>query len=448
MTIIHVRLCPGWVRGGGPKIPAASPIGIEGTLGRVLPLLLESCRAVDALEIAVCETNRVEEIAQFHLAMSFLANIGAIECVLRRHDEEVAILRGCWPGYINVFEDEYQLSRFAVIHFDGGGLCIETPFSTGSLTVFTKRAVSLLWNLATPSSLSNLVDGCDNLGEQLIGAILGTLQAIGAIRKVKNEEPEPLLQWEWHDAIFHARSRKGRTIKPVGGTYRFLGKHSPEGALPKRSWSEKIKLPEGTLPENVVELNNLLLSRKSIRSSRVPINVAQLGIFLHMVGRNLNIVPANTEPGQHYDTVRRTYPGGGACHELELYVLVNRCVGLERGVYWYNGDKDALFVVAKPTPHSERLISSAALSMGSEQLPDILICISARFGRVNWKYEGLAYATILKNVGVLFQTMYLVATALELAPCAIGSGNTLDFLSVTKGEPFIEESVGEFALSG
>ena len=57
----------------------------------------------------------------------------------------------------------------------------------------------------------------------------------------------------------------------------------------------------------------------------------------------------------------------------------------------------------------------------------ILLVLTARFQRVSWKYELIAYATILKGVGVLYQTMYLVATAMRLAPCAIGAG---DFGSV------------------
>jgi SagB-type dehydrogenase family enzyme len=67
---------------------------------------------------------------------------------------------------------------------------------------------------------------------------------------------------------------------------------------------------------------------------------------------------------------------------------------------------------------------------------------------VAWKYQAIAYALVLKNTGVLFQQMYLVATALGLAPCAIGTGDTQVFAQAS-GLDFSEESsVGEFALSG
>ena len=79
-------------------------------------------------------------------------------------------------------------------------------------------------------------------------------------------------------------------------------------------------------------------------------------------------------------------------------------------------------------------------------MPDILICVTARFGRVNWKYEGIAYATVLKNLGVLYQTMYLVATAMTLAPCAIGAGDSAELSAITGHDIFEEDGVGEFAL--
>ena len=58
----------------------------------------------------------------------------------------------------------------------------------------------------------------------------------------------------------------------------------------------------------------------------------------------------------------------------------------------------------------------------------------------------MAYAITLKNVGVLYQTMYLVATAMGLAPCALGSGSS-DLCAAAAGTEYLAESwVGEFPL--
>jgi SagB-type dehydrogenase family enzyme len=78
----------------------------------------------------------------------------------------------------------------------------------------------------------------------------------------------------------------------------------------------------------------------------------------------------------------------------------------------------------------------------------MLIILSARFSRLFWRYESVGYALLLKDVGVLLQTMYLVATAMGLAPCALGSGDSDCFARAT-GLDFREESsVGEFLLGG
>jgi SagB-type dehydrogenase family enzyme len=59
----------------------------------------------------------------------------------------------------------------------------------------------------------------------------------------------------------------------------------------------------------------------------------------------------------------------------------------------------------------------------------------------------MGYALVLKDLGALMQTMYLVATAMGLAPCAIGSGDAAVFARATGLDPLAESSVGEFALS-
>ncbi|NJL42945.1 MAG: dehydrogenase, partial [Pseudanabaena sp. SU_2_4] len=47
---------------------------------------------------------------------------------------------------------------------------------------------------------------------------------------------------------------------------------------------------------------------------------------------------------------------------------------------------------------------------------------------------------------VLYQTMYLVATAMNLAPCGLGGGNSDLFTKATGCDYYAETSVGEFAL--
>ena len=75
-----------------------------------------------------------------------------------------------------------------------------------------------------------------------------------------------------------------------------------------------------------------------------------------------------------------------------------------------------------------------------------MLLITARFGRVMWKYESMAYALVLKHVGVLYQTLYLTATAMGLAPCALGGGNSDAFCAAAGADYYEETTVGEFIV--
>jgi len=94
----------------------------------------------------------------------------------------------------------------------------------------------------------------------------------------------------------------------------------------------------------------------------------------------------------------------------------------------------------------DALLTGAEFAMAAPAVPQILITITARFERISWKYSSIAYALILKDVGVLLQTFYLVATEMGLGGCAIGSTNIDLFAKMTGIEFHVEGPVGQFAL--
>jgi SagB-type dehydrogenase family enzyme len=142
----------------------------------------------------------------------------------------------------------------------------------------------------------------------------------------------------------------------------------------------------------------------------------------------------------------RPYPSGGSAYELELYLAVANCEGLARGFYHYDADRHALVPIGVGAHEFEALLTSAEFAMGAPAAPQILITIAARFGRVSWKYSSIAYALILKDVGVLIQTFYMMATDMGLGGCAIGTTNIDLFARMTGIEFHIEGPVGQFAL--
>ena len=102
--------------------------------------------------------------------------------------------------------------------------------------------------------------------------------------------------------------------------------------------------------------------------------------------------------------------------------------------------------IAVTTSALDALLTRAKYAMGALAAPQIVITIAARFGRISWKYSSIAYALILKDVGVLMQTFYLMATDMGLGGCAIGSTDIELFAKMTGIEFHVEGPVGQFAL--
>ena len=125
--------------------------------------------------------------------------------------------------------------------------------------------------------------------------------------------------------------------------------------------------------------------------------------------------------GPTLEYTARPYPSAGADYELELYLAVDRCEGLARGFYHYDAGDHALVAIDAPSGRLDALLIGGRICHGRAAPPQILITIAARFGRVSWKYSSIAYSLILKDVGVLMQTLYLMATDMGLGGCAIGT---------------------------
>jgi SagB-type dehydrogenase family enzyme len=115
-------------------------------------------------------------------------------------------------------------------------------------------------------------------------------------------------------------------------------------------------------------------------------------------------------------------------------------------MYHYDSVAHRLREVRAATHPAVRRLVRAAGTTPSGEPAQVLLVIAARMGRLMWKYEAMAYALTLKHVGVLQQTMYCVATAMNLAVCAVGLGDDDAFTEATGHDPLVECSVGELIL--
>ena len=206
-----------------------------------------------------------------------------------------------------------------------------------------------------------------------------------------------------------------------------------------------------THPATISPVAKLLRERHSTRDFDAgrPITLAELSRFLDGTARvqsnwSAPLDPADGGPALAYTS--RPYPSAGSSYELELYLAVDACEGLPRGFYHYDAGEHTLAPIGVRPQELEALLKGARFAMDASAAPQILITIAARFGRVSWKYSSIAYALILKDVGVLLQTLYLMATDMGLGACAIGTANIDLFARMTGIEFHVEGVVGQFAI--
>ena len=348
-------------------------------------------------------------------------------------------------------ESKYILSRFAYSHSVDGQLLLESPLSKTQVLLLNWQSAALYSQLARPQSCDDLLAGAPGISlatvQQFISLLLSAqmLCEVSADGAMQEQADIPLAQWEFHDLLFHTRSRVGRHANPAGGTYRFLSTIEPLPALKPRMSDQVIELYKPdleTLKTTEAAFTQVLETRTSIREyGETPLSAQQLGEFLYRTARIKHIF--NTG---HGEIAHRPYPSGGALYELELYPVVNTCKGVPAGLYHYDALAHQLCRVSERTKTVNALLNDAWQSMGQQGMPHVLIIIAARFQRLAWKYESMAYALMLKHVGVLYQTLYLVATAMGLAPCGLGSGDSDVFAKATGCNYYAETSIGEFAL--
>jgi len=211
--------------------------------------------------------------------------------------------------------------------------------------------------------------------------------------------------------------------------------------------SPHVSLESHGAPEVRKDLAQCLAERRSIRAyADVPMARKAFEQFLELTARAYAVMEI---PGLGRTSLRN-YPSGGARYPLEIYPFVYNVAGLEPGAYHYHPFHHRLAFIPCDEQHREQLLERVKLGMGptpeDRGRPAALLAISAVFARTCWKYRGVPYHLILQEVGALYQTMYLAATLLDLAPCAIGAFPELAVNELVRLDGRDEAQVGLFVL--
>jgi SagB-type dehydrogenase family enzyme len=344
----------------------------------------------------------------------------------------------------------YRFSRFATALTGPNGLSLRSPLATVTIEL---AEPALGWPVALAAST-----GCDqqdlertvNLDSAAATGVLDELiRARVLVRPLElkaEQNGPPQVFWEPEELAVHHRSRAGRHVMPVGGTYRFRDRIPPEPLGGGDLDAGGIALPVPDLDGiSAAEpsLSAVVAARRTLRDhdESLPITVEELAQFLYRVQRTWDVRDV-----EGMQVGRRPYPNAGQICELEIYPLVSRCTGLASGLYHYDSLGHALVQVAEQNGHAARVLNFARAAAGASGIPQVLMVVTARVPRLLWKYEGLGYSLMQKDAGVLIELMYLVATAMKLAPCALGSGDSEGFAALSGLDPLAEPSIADFML--
>ena len=345
-------------------------------------------------------------------------------------------------------------SRFIQITPETNGVSLEVPLRGARLSLQHPGLAPLIWELATvrdwPTAMQLLPKKFQEQGDDLMMLLLtagvaGVVEADGIPSCDRQADQQ---RWSREDLSFHHRSRAGWTGQTLGATFPGAVYGPAPPLLHQSTGLEAVSLPRPEPDEPEPGFFSVLAQRRSHRRpGQQPVKIQQLGDLLWASLRIQEIRPAQPGVTRSYEAALRPVGCGGAMQEIDTYLLIRRCEGVASGVYRYDPLEHQLLRLDKLNGASEQLLQNCCNASGNGQPPDVLFQFAARYGRLSWKYEGLVYALILKHVGVIMQQLYLVATALNLAPCSLGTGDSELFSRATSLNPLTDACVGELMLS-
>ncbi|GAA2055129.1 SagB family peptide dehydrogenase [Catenulispora yoronensis] len=350
-----------------------------------------------------------------------------------------------------------RLSRFTTLRTVGGLLTAESPLALHRVLMHQPEAAMLVAALAgarTPQALETLVGGPPELVRTALSYLLAAGIAVrgrpGLPNPVFEEDQDAALRmWSANDLAFHAGTTLGRNDGDFGATYPLGPGPNPEPAVKPRARTGRIPLYRPELKEVQAAdapFTAVLEARRSHRRfDPVAPTLRELGELLYRALRirAQNAVGGDPDAGHIQD---RPYPAGGAVHELEFYLTIGECDGLRPGVYAYDALRHELVPVASQPQDRCDLLAQAQVAAELEGCPPMLITVTARFGRVFWKYSSIGYRLVMQDTGVVLQTLYLVATAMGLGVCALGAVDIDRTARVLGLDWRVESGVGAMVL--
>lgn len=340
---------------------------------------------------------------------------------------------------------KYKRSPFLFTNWNEDKKVVLHNYNRNTKAVVSKDIMKILDTLSSWRTIQQISEEF-NINKKDLTKALEQLVGLKMIQKKDQRKVEAEIEdnarvsfWDPIDlAMQRQRSYGGRfpMSKRVG--------NSPSPLKSVKGLTSLVLPPTVSIPENKGSLLDILEQRKSIRRYATNhISVNQLSDFLYHSSRIKKIFKS-----KEGILTKRPYASGGARYPLEIYVSNNRISGIQKGIYYYDPLKHQLILLNTNTNYQKKfntfLLDVQYPLMDRE--PDVVFIITAIFARTMWKYDKLGMSLILSDLGCLYQTMYLVATGMKLAPCPIGKTEEELVKNWLDLNWFEESHVGTFML--
>ncbi len=134
----------------------------------------------------------------------------------------------------------------------------------------------------------------------------------------------------------------------------------------------------------------------------------------------------------------RFVPTTGGLQAVEIYLVANAVDGVEQGLYHFNAAKHALEEVDRG--NMRRRVVQCAVYQEWLDAASAVFFLTCDMRKVYWKYGRRAYRFVHVDLGIIAQTMQLVATSLGLRSCMVAGyqdNQVNDLLQIDGRDEFI-----------
>lgn len=174
--------------------------------------------------------------------------------------------------------------------------------------------------------------------------------------------------------------------------------------------SEQIRLGTASLRDVIVKRE----SRRKFSSS--PLTLEELSFLLWATQGVRNVTSQDGQPLRSF----RTVPSGGGRHALETYLVINRVIGVEPGLYRYLPIEHKLLFLNFRPDLAEKL-AHACLEQTYIKESAVIFAWTTIPYRAEWRYSIVAHKMIALDAGHVCQNLYLAAEAIGAGTCAVAA---------------------------